>query len=429
MPIDPVLALLAVAVLANLVIMALVVVPPLVGRRASRDEVSVAEHAPSAVQLAAVTGRSGLDLFADVPTGAYDRVVRIVAWVYLLAVTAIVAVSGLWPGTQPLILAILALAGLFIVVVHDLLPATALGPAKFVLEGSVGITFASLLVLLTGQESSPFFFTYALIVAGAALVVSPAVTVALALVASLGYLAAVLLPIGRGALTSGAIATIAINLCALLLLAYVAMVIAREQRRSREAAIRASTVDPLTSLFNRSFLFAAVEREIARSGRSGRGFCLLMMDLDGLKAVNDRHGHHLGDRLLRAVGDVIRSGVRRIDTPARYGGDEFVVLCPETDPTGAFVLAEKIRLGIGELAIDAPGELIRPSVSVGVVTFPGDGASADALFISADQAMYSSKRAGKNRVMGPQPGSFEVGQPIQVGSEVGEPQGDAPGSV
>jgi diguanylate cyclase (GGDEF)-like protein len=96
----------------------------------------------------------------------------------------------------------------------------------------------------------------------------------------------------------------------------VAAVVARAQRRSREAAIRLSTVDTLTELFNRAFLFAALDREIARSSRSGRGFCLLMLDLDGLKAVNDRHGHHVGDRLLRGVGDEIRTGVRRIDTPA-----------------------------------------------------------------------------------------------------------------
>ena len=132
------------------------------------------------------------------------------------------------------------------------------------------------------------------------------------------------------------------------------MVIARAQRRTRDAAIRLSTVDSLTGLFNRSFFFAAIEREIARCARSGRGFCLLMMDLDELKIINDRLGHFHGDRVLRGVGEVISQGVRRIDTAARYGGDEFVVLLPETDPTGAFVLAEKIRLGVHAMPLDLP---------------------------------------------------------------------------
>jgi diguanylate cyclase (GGDEF)-like protein len=164
--------------------------------------------------------------------------------------------------------------------------------------------------------------------------------------------------------------------------------------------IRLSTVDPLTGLFNRTFFFAAMDREIARSARSGRGFCLLMMDLDELKTVNDQLGHFYGDRVLRGVGEVITQGVRQIDTAARYGGDEFVVLLPETDPTGAFVLAEKIRLGVGAMAIDLPVGSPRPSLSIGYVSYPDDGRTADQLIISADGAMYASKRAGKDRVSG-----------------------------
>jgi diguanylate cyclase (GGDEF)-like protein len=164
--------------------------------------------------------------------------------------------------------------------------------------------------------------------------------------------------------------------------------------------MRLSTVDSLTGLFNRTFFFAAIDREIARSARSGRGFCLLMMDLDELKAINDRLGHFTGDRVLRGVGEVILSGVRQIDTAARYGGDEFVVLLPETDPTGAFVLAEKIRLGVSSMDVDLPVDVARPSLSIGVVTYPDDGRNADELIISADGAMYASKRAGKDRVTG-----------------------------
>ena len=143
----------------------------------------------------------------------------------------------------------------------------------------------------------------------------------------------------------------AVNIGALVLLTYVAMVVAREQRRSRDAAIALSTIDSLTGLYNRAYFFAAIDREMQRSARSQRGFCLLMLDLDGLKPINDRFGHFEGDRVLRGVGEVIRHGVRRIDTAARYGGDEFVVLLPETDPTGAYILAEKIRSGAAQLGL------------------------------------------------------------------------------
>jgi diguanylate cyclase (GGDEF)-like protein len=397
-PVESVLTVIVIAVVANLVVMAAILVPPLVGRRslvAAEGETEEAER--RAAELGAVTGLEEAPGDSQVPEWAYDRVVRIVSWVFILATSTIVAVTGLWRDSQPAIFILLALAGLFVLVVHDVLPGNLLGPAKFVLEGSVAITFATLLVMFTGRELSPFFFIFPMIVAGAALVVSARVTVALAAAAGLGYVAALTLG-NPQAINPAGVATVGVNLTALILLAYVAMVIAREQRRARDAAIRLSTVDPLTGLFNRTFFFAAVDREIARSARSGRGFCLLMMDLDELKAINDRQGHFIGDRVLRAVGEVIRDGVRRIDIAARYGGDEFCVLLPETEASGAYVVAEKIRLGAAELAV--PGTEIKTSLSVGVVSYPDDGRTSDELMISADQAMYASKRSGKNRVMG-----------------------------
>ncbi|MFL5755482.1 MAG: GGDEF domain-containing protein [Chloroflexota bacterium] len=418
MPIEAILLLITIAVLANLALMAAVLSPSLRRRLRigpSGDIDGLADADSSGPRLIAPTFGSRSPATPTAPTAptipprdpegaalsaaAFDRVVRVVAWVFLLATSVVVAVTGLWREQQPGILVLVALAGLFVLVVHDVLPADALGPAKFVIEGSVAITFAALLVLMTGQASSPFFFTFPLIVGGAALVVSSRATVVLTAVASLAYLAAI--SVGRpDPLPKETIATVGVNLTALILLAYVGMVLAKEQRRARDEAVRLATIDPLTGLFNRAYFFGALDREIIRSQRTGRRFCLLMMDLDELKVINDRLGHFHGDRALRAVGDVIRDGTRRIDTAARYGGDEFVVLLPETDPTGAWVLAEKIRLGAGEIALEASGTPVRTSLSVGVVCHPDDGTTADMLMIRADEAMYASKRAGKDRVMG-----------------------------
>lgn len=402
--VEPILALIVAAVVANLVVMVVLVVSP--GLQAARGRSSVVDRfdvkTERQMAAAAVVGGAQDSVSDDgVSARAYDRVVRIVSWTFLLATTTIVGVSGLWAPNQGAIFGLLAMAGLFVLIFHDLLPANTLGPAKFVVEGSVAITVATMLVALTGGVESPFFFVYPLIVGGAALVVTPIITLGLAASAALGYLLAVVLGTPNVlAGTPAATATVGINLTAIILLAYVAMVIAREQRRSRDAAIRLSTIDPLTQLFNRGFFFAAIEREIARSARTGRGFCLLMMDLDELKSINDRLGHFHGDRVLRAVGEVVTAGVRRIDTAARYGGDEFVVLLPETDPTGAFVLAEKIRIGVSEISLQSPDSTVSPSLSVGVVSYPDDGTTADELMISADGAMYASKRSGKNRVTG-----------------------------
>lgn len=404
MPVTPVLILIVAAIAVNLVLMAVIVIPPRLGRSRrstpGTDATEALEGRTTSAALGGLMPGAAADIDdGDIPKPTYDRIVRIVAWVFLLTTSAIVAATGLWADNQPAILILLAFGGMFVLVVHDLLPADVLGPAKFVVEGSVAITVATLLVALTGGVASPFFFVFPLIVSGAALVVSSTITVILAGGASLGYVLAVLAGSAPGALTAANAATVGVNLTALFLLAYMAMVIAREQRRTRDAAIRLSTVDALTGLFNRSFFFVAVGREIARCARSGRGFCLLMMDLDDLKAINDRLGHFQGDRVLRGVGEVIEAGVRRIDTAARLGGDEFVVLLPETDPTGAFVLAEKIRLGVNAMTIELPNAA-HPSISIGVVSYPGDGHTADELMISADNAMYASKRAGKDRVTG-----------------------------
>jgi diguanylate cyclase (GGDEF)-like protein len=396
---DAILLVIAAAIVINVAVMAAIVVPPLLGRRgplASVGEPETGVADLSAVEQAALIG--GLSGRYGEDRAAFDRIVRIVSWVFLLASAVIVGASDLWPETTPAIFVLLGLAGGFILVVHDLLPPTALGPAKYVLEATVALTFATFLVLLTGGHESPFFFTFPLIVGAAALVVRPGATLAMAGAAAIGYLVAT--TVGGSSPTPSQVATFGIDLMALFLLAYVGSVVGRDVRRSRDAALRLSAVDPLTGLFNRAFFFAALEREMARSARSGRGFCLLMLDLDELKAINDRSGHHAGDAVLRIVADTIRGGIRRIDTAARYGGDEFVALLPETDPTGGWVLAEKIRIGVSAREIDGLAD--RSTVSVGVVSYPRDGATADALMISADRAMYASKRAGRNRVAGPE---------------------------
>jgi diguanylate cyclase (GGDEF)-like protein len=335
-----------------------------------------------------------------VPTVAYERIVRITSFLFILTTAAIVLSTGLWTDSQVPILIDLAVAGLAVLTIHDLLSPSIFGAARFVVEGPLAITLVAILVALTGREMSPFFFALPIIVAGAALVVPGPITLLLTFGAAVGYLSAVMIrPVGD-VIDANAVAGVALNLTALLLLAFVASVVARAQRRSRTEAIRLSTVDSLTGLFNRSYFFSSLEREIQRSARTGRGFCLLMMDLDGLKTVNDRFGHFHGDRALRAVGDTIRAGVRRIDTAARYGGDEFVVVLPETEPSGAFILAEKIRQGVVGRSLSVDGQEIATSLSIGVVVYPRDGRTVDDLMIAADTTMYLSKRQGKNRVVG-----------------------------
>ena len=403
MPVVPFVAVLVATVVANLLLM--VIVGALFVRD-SRRRLGVPGDASATDSMVAdhlvktTPDDADWTLVDGVPTADYERVVRMASFLFILTAATVVVATGLWPERELAILIVLAMAGLSVLTIHDLLSPGFLGAARFIVEGPLAITLVALLVAFTGREWSPFFFAFPLIVAGAALVVDGPVTLLLAIGAGIGYLAAVFIRPPDDPLLATAVAAVALNLAALLLLAFVASVVARAQRHSRLEAIRLSTVDSLTGLFNRAYFFAALDREIQRSARSGRGFCLLMMDLDGLKTVNDRFGHFHGDRALRTVGETIRSRVRRIDTAARYGGDEFVVVLPETDPTGAFVLAEKIRVGVGERALKVDGLDVRTSLSIGVVVYPRDGRTVDDLMIAADTTMYRSKRQGRDRVVG-----------------------------
>jgi diguanylate cyclase (GGDEF)-like protein len=330
---------------------------------------------------------------------SYDRVVRIVSYAFLATAAAVVAVSGLYPRAGPAIYAVLGISGLLVLLVHDVLPTSALGPGKLVLEGSGAIALVTILIALTGGADSPFFLGYYLIVAGAALVVRGPATFAVSAGISVVYLVAILALPGFGSLAFEQLMRVLFNVVSLWLLAYLASVVAREQQRSRDAAVRMSLVDPLTKLGNRNYFRAAMEREIQRADRTQRRFCLLMIDMDDLKPINDTFGHHYGDRMLRAVGELIQSGIRTIDSAARYGGDEFVVLLPETDPTGGFVVAEKLRDSISKARLDANGRSVQSTVSIGVVAYPDDGENAEQLLMAADATMYESKRKGKNRVV------------------------------
>ncbi len=376
-------------------------------RRNARPEPAASSLA--SIDLRALTSLDGDAGVADgVPIAAYDRVVRIAGWAWILSTAILVSTSGLWPERQGAVYAILGIAGLFVLVAHDLLPAGALGRVKYLVEGGVSIVFVTLIVLLTGGAASPFFFAFVLIVVGAALVVPPAATVSLVVLAAVSYLAAIAVELPAGGSDLGLIAVVGVNLVSLVLLAYVAMVVAREQRRTRQAAVRLSTTDALTGLANRAYLLAATEREIERGTRYGRGFCLLMADLDNLKAVNDSYGHRAGDHVLAGVADVIRDGVRRIDTSARLGGDEFVVLLPETDPAGAFVVAEKIRQGVAAMRTVERDGPVPVSVSIGLVAWPDDGGTLDQLVDAVDEAMYAAKQRGKNRIGGPYAGAGQM---------------------
>ena len=161
-----------------------------------------------------------------------------------------------------------------------------------------------------------------------------------------------------------------------------------------------SITDDLTGLHNVRYLNSFLYREIKRSRRYRLPVSVIFLDMDGFKTVNDRFGHLAGSQTLVEVGQLLRETVREIDMVARYGGDEFVVVLPQTDPAGAMVIAERIREQIEETTfLGGIGLKLHLTASLGVASFPDQGQSRDELIHQADAAMYRVKESGKNGVM------------------------------
>jgi diguanylate cyclase (GGDEF)-like protein len=176
---------------------------------------------------------------------------------------------------------------------------------------------------------------------------------------------------------------------------------ALEEKKLRQQAI----TDLKTQLFNHSYFETRLEEELRRSERYGHSISLLMLDLDNFKNYNDSHGHLAGDQVLRQVGTVLKRVMRNSDIPCRFGGEEFSVILPETDPPGAQRVAETIRANIQNLSFDSllPGEKNRVTISVGVASCSAHsdsngGYGMNLIIESADRALFEAKRTGKNRV-------------------------------
>lgn len=171
-----------------------------------------------------------------------------------------------------------------------------------------------------------------------------------------------------------------------------------ERKRMERALQQLATLDPLTGLFNRRHFFAVAQREFERSQRYQRPLSLLMLDIDHFKTINDTRGHLVGDQILQALAEVMRDSLRQVDMLCRYGGEEFVMLLPETVLPTAIVVARRLCRTLAAKPIQTDKGPVTVTVSIGVAALPDRGKlTLDGLLDRADQALYAAKQAGRNQ--------------------------------
>ena len=172
-----------------------------------------------------------------------------------------------------------------------------------------------------------------------------------------------------------------------------------ETARLFQEVERLSTIDPLTGMFNRSYFETAAEREISLALRNQQPLAMLMLDIDHFKKVNDTYGHSIGDKVLTEVANACLENLRKTDINVRFGGEEFAVLCPNTNTDGAVNLAERIRNAVSTLTFYAGENSFRVTVSIGITLINQGGDTLINLAKHADEALYSAKSQGRNRTV------------------------------
>lgn len=267
---------------------------------------------------------------------------------------------------------------------------------KLAIETWVMIVFITWVLWNTGSIDSPLLNLYLLVIIASAITLGKVITfLEIALIGAFYFFLA-----AKDEFTYDFLhfAQLMVYFSPIMLIAYITTMLASDVNYGRKMFKELSETDEMTKLLNKRSFSPLFNKASEIALKYGQHLSVMMIDADNLKHINDNHGHKAGDKLIHMVANTIKDCLRASDVICRYGGDEFVALLPQLPAERAVEAGERLRSAVENTTFDVDGNKVSTTVSIGVATFPDDVADADELLDSADEALYESKKTGRNNV-------------------------------
>jgi diguanylate cyclase (GGDEF)-like protein len=328
--------------------------------------------------------------------GLNKRVAEI-EWLLVSLVILYIEISGYSLQDYPGVLMALGCFTLFIIVSHYISLDAFISRTKLTIDTWAMIAFISYILWNTGKIGSPLLSLYLLVIITAGSTLGEVVAfLEVGLISTICILLS-FTPSMLSTITLAQLSGPFIQMFPFWLTAYVTIKLSKENAGAKKKIEQLSQTDHLTGLYNMRIFMILMEQEIMRAHRFSHFFTVMIIDADNLKAVNDRYGHLAGDRLIKHFADTIRANLRVTDIVARYGGDEFIMLLPETSTENAVIAGERIRMVLEKTPFTVDGEQLKITGSIGYANYPDHGIEMNELISRADRALLTSKVKGKNR--------------------------------
>lgn len=328
----------------------------------------------------------------------FSRTVAEIEWLLLVLMMFYLVVSHIEENVKIFLLGGLCAFACFVMVFHYLNFFSKANVWKLALETWVMILLITWFVWHTGRQHSLLLNLYFLPIITSALALGKLTTLLEVILIGACYLYLGKSGIPTEVFSLNQSSILLTWLFPMLLVGYITTMLSNDIYHAFSRIKTTAQTDELTNLYNRRAFMDLLGKQLQQAQRGGYTFSLLLGDCDNLKIVNDKYGHEAGNLLLRSIADNFRHCLRGCDSAARYGGDEFTVLLPDTTAESAELVAKRIKDTLAATSFNYRGNTIATNISIGIATYPQHGDTAETLLNHADTAMYANKRATKNQV-------------------------------